>query len=76
MLEQIDDIHDYYARYLPQNGACRLRTAFLIVAAIFTSNWAAALILLGTARSFPDYGDGGMGAADANTAAISRRLPG
>lgn len=49
ILEQIDDMHDYYARYLPQMtlAAC---VPLLIVITIFPINWAAALILLGTAR--------------------------
>ncbi|WP_261772992.1 ABC transporter transmembrane domain-containing protein, partial [Salmonella enterica] len=47
VLEQIDDMHDYYARYLPQM-ALAVCVPLLIVAAIFPSNWAAALILLGT----------------------------
>ncbi len=43
ILEQIDDMHDYYARYLPQMtlAAC---VPLLIVITIFPSNWAAALI--------------------------------
>jgi ATP-binding cassette subfamily C protein CydD len=48
ILEQIDDMHDYYARYLPQMAlaAC---VPLLIVIAIFPYNWVAALILLCTA---------------------------
>ncbi len=52
VLEQIDDMHDYYARYLPQM-ALAVCVPLLIVAAIFPSNWAAALILLGTAPLIP-----------------------
>ncbi|ALR76187.1 heme ABC transporter permease/ATP-binding protein CydD [[Enterobacter] lignolyticus] len=66
ILEQIDDMHDYYARYLPQMAlaAC---VPLLIVLAIFPSNWAAALILLGTAPLIPIFmALVGMGAADAN----------
>lgn len=66
ILEQIDDMHDYYARYLPQMAlaAC---VPLLIVLAIFPSNWAAALILLGTAPLIPLFmALVGMGAADAN----------
>ncbi|PBN65224.1 cysteine/glutathione ABC transporter permease/ATP-binding protein CydD [Escherichia coli] len=48
VLEQIDDMHDYYARYLPQM-ALAVSVPLLIVVAIFPSNWAAALILLGMA---------------------------
>lgn len=64
--EQIDDMHDYYARYLPQM-ALAICVPLLIVAAIFPSNWAAALILLGTAPLIPLFmAMVGMGAADAN----------
>ncbi|MFS4434689.1 heme ABC transporter permease/ATP-binding protein CydD [Citrobacter farmeri] len=66
VLEQIDDMHDYYARYLPQM-ALAVCVPILIVAAIFPSNWAAALILLGTAPLIPLFmAMVGMGAADAN----------
>ena len=66
ILEQIDDMHDYYARYLPQMAlaAC---VPLLIVVAIFPSNWVAALILLMTAPLIPLFmALVGMGAADAN----------
>ncbi|ELW9544034.1 cysteine/glutathione ABC transporter permease/ATP-binding protein CydD [Klebsiella aerogenes] len=66
ILEQIDDMHDYYARYLPQMtlAAC---VPLLFVITIFPSNWAAALILLGTAPLIPLFmALVGMGAADAN----------
>lgn len=66
ILEQIDDMHDYYARYLPQMtlAAC---VPLLIVLTIFPINWAAALILLGTAPLIPLFmAMVGMGAADAN----------
>ncbi|EDH3466489.1 TPA: cysteine/glutathione ABC transporter permease/ATP-binding protein CydD [Salmonella enterica] len=66
VLEQIDDMHDYYTRYLPQM-ALAVCVPLLIVAAIFPSNWAAALILLGTAPLIPLFmAMVGMGAADAN----------
>ena len=66
ILEQIDDMHDYYARYLPQM-ALAVSVPLLIVVAIFPSNWAAALILLGTAPLIPLFmALVGMGAADAN----------
>ncbi|MGK0736061.1 heme ABC transporter permease/ATP-binding protein CydD [Yokenella regensburgei] len=66
ILEQIDDMHDYYARYLPQMAlaAC---VPLLIVIAIFPYNWTAALILLCTAPLIPLFmALVGMGAADAN----------
>ncbi|WES70010.1 cysteine/glutathione ABC transporter permease/ATP-binding protein CydD [Superficieibacter sp. HKU1] len=66
VLEQIDDMHDYYARYLPQMALATF-VPLLIVIAIFPSNWAAALILLGTAPLIPLFmALVGMGAADAN----------
>jgi ATP-binding cassette subfamily C protein CydD len=52
ILEQIDDMHDYYARYLPQM-ALAVFVPLLIVIAIFPVNWMAALILLGTAPLIP-----------------------
>lgn len=66
ILEQIDEMHDYYARYLPQMAlaAC---IPLLIIITIFLSNWVAALILLGTAPLIPLFmAMVGMGAADAN----------
>lgn len=66
ILEQVEDMHDYYARYLPQM-ALAVTVPLLIVLAIFPSNWAAALILLGTAPLIPLFmAMVGMGAADAN----------
>ncbi len=66
ILEQIDDMHDYYARYLPQM-ALAASVPLLIVLTIFPTNWAAALILLGTAPLIPMFmAMVGMGAADAN----------
>lgn len=52
ILEQIDDMHDYYARYLPQMALAGM-IPLLIVVAIFPFNWADALILLGTAPLIP-----------------------
>lgn len=66
ILEQIDDMHDYYARYLPQM-ALAVFVPLLIVIAILPVNWMAALILLGTAPLIPLFmALVGMGAADAN----------
>jgi ATP-binding cassette subfamily C protein CydD len=66
VLEQIEDMHDYYARYLPQMSLA-VMVPVLILVAIFPSNWAAALILLGTAPLIPLFmAMVGMGAADAN----------
>lgn len=66
ILEQIDDMHDFYARYLPQMTLA-VCVPLLIVLTIFPSNWIAALILLGTAPLIPLFmAMVGMGAADAN----------
>lgn len=66
ILEQIEDMHDYYARYLPQMTLATI-TPLLIVITIFPINWVAALILLCTAPLIPLFmAMVGMGAADAN----------
>ncbi|QNQ19790.1 cysteine/glutathione ABC transporter permease/ATP-binding protein CydD [Kosakonia sp. SMBL-WEM22] len=66
ILEQIDDMHDFYARYLPQM-ALAASVPLLIVITLLPINWAAALILLGTAPLIPLFmAMVGMGAADAN----------
>lgn len=66
ILEQIDDMHDFYARYLPQM-ALAASVPLLIVVTLFPINWAAALILLVTAPLIPIFmAMVGMGAADAN----------
>jgi ATP-binding cassette subfamily C protein CydD len=66
VVEQIEDMHDYYARYLPQMSLA-VMVPVLILIAIFPFNWAAALILLGTAPLIPLFmAMVGMGAADAN----------
>jgi ATP-binding cassette subfamily C protein CydD len=66
ILEQIDDMHDFYARYLPQMTLAA-SVPLLIVITIFPINWAAALILLCTAPLIPLFmAMVGMGAADAN----------
>ncbi|EKM0533363.1 cysteine/glutathione ABC transporter permease/ATP-binding protein CydD [Cronobacter turicensis] len=66
ILEQIDDMHDFYARYLPQM-ALAASVPLLIVLVIFPYNWAAALMLLCTAPLIPLFmAMVGMGAADAN----------
>ncbi|MBJ3816727.1 cysteine/glutathione ABC transporter permease/ATP-binding protein CydD [Shimwellia pseudoproteus] len=66
ILEQIEDMQDYYARYLPQMSLAAT-IPLLIVLVIFPYNWAAALILLGTAPLIPLFmAMVGMGAADAN----------
>jgi len=66
VLEQIEDLQDFYARYLPQ----MLLAGFIplcILIVVFPLNWAAGLILLTTAPLIPIFMIlVGMGAADAN----------
>ncbi len=66
LLEQVEDMQDYYSRYLPQ-----MRLAVIVPCFILTGlapvNWAAALILLVTAPLIPLFMIlVGMGAAEAN----------
>ena len=64
--EQVEDLHDFYARYLPQTQLSGLQP-LLILLAIFPVNWAAGLILLTTAPLIPLFMIlTGIGAADAN----------
>ncbi len=61
ILEQIDDMHDYYARYLPQM-ALAVFVPLLIVIAIFPINWVAAADPAGYRPADPAvYGDGRHG---------------
>ena len=64
--EQIDNMQDYYARYLPQMSLATL-IPLLILITLFPLNWAAALILFCTAPLIPLFmAMVGMGAAEAN----------
>lgn len=66
IVEQIEDMQDYYSRYLPQMYLA-VFIPLLILIAVFPINWAAGLILLGTAPLIPLFmALVGMGAADAN----------
>ncbi|WP_263065516.1 heme ABC transporter permease/ATP-binding protein CydD [Dickeya dadantii] len=66
ILEQVDDMHDYYARYLPQMYLAVL-IPVLILIIVFPVNWAAGVILFATAPLIPLFmAMVGMGAADAN----------
>ncbi|WP_225087834.1 cysteine/glutathione ABC transporter permease/ATP-binding protein CydD [Pectobacterium colocasium] len=66
ILEQVDDMQDYYARYLPQMYLAAL-IPLLILITIFPLNWSAGLILFLTAPLIPLFmALVGMGAADAN----------
>tara|TARA_R110001583_G_scaffold10698_7_gene49159 strand:- start:6792 stop:8702 length:1911 start_codon:yes stop_codon:yes gene_type:complete len=66
VLEQIENLHDFYARYLPQ----MLLAGFIplcILIVVFPLNWTAGLILLTTAPLIPIFMIlVGKGAADAN----------
>lgn len=66
ILEQIEDIQDFYSRYLPQIALAGI-IPLLILAAVFPTNWAAGLILLVTAPLIPLFmALVGNGAAEAN----------
>ncbi|CUX96575.1 heme ABC transporter permease/ATP-binding protein CydD [Candidatus Doolittlea endobia] len=66
LFEQIEDMHDFYARYLPQVSLAVL-VPLMILIVVFFINWAAGLILLLTAPLIPLFMTlVGMGAADAN----------
>lgn len=66
VLEQVEDLQDFYARYLPQMTLAGV-IPLLILVAVFPINWAAGLILLLTAPLIPLFMIlVGMGAADAN----------
>lgn len=66
VLEQVENLHDFYARYLPQ----MLLAVFIpltILVIVFPLNWAAGLILFATAPLIPLFMSlVGKGAADAN----------
>lgn len=66
LLEQVEEMQDYYARYLPQMTLAAL-IPLCILLTLFPLNWAAGLILLATAPLIPLFmALVGMGAADAN----------
>ncbi|GKX59152.1 heme ABC transporter permease/ATP-binding protein CydD [Leminorella grimontii] len=66
ILEQIDDMQDFYARYQPQMMLA-VTVPLLILAAVFPINWIAGLILFVTAPLIPIFmALVGMGAAEAN----------
>lgn len=75
LLEQVESLQDYYARYLPQIGltAC---IPLLILATLFPLNWAAAAILLCTAPLIPVFmtlvGMGASAAHRKNFSALQR----
>ncbi|MGY3879933.1 heme ABC transporter permease/ATP-binding protein CydD [Aeromonas veronii] len=66
LLEQIENLQDFFSRYLPQM-AIAVFIPVVILVAVFPVNWAAGLILLGTAPLIPIFMIlVGVGAADAN----------
>lgn len=66
LIEQVDNLQNFYAHYLPQMRLASM-APILICIAILPFNWAAALILLCTAPLIPIFMIlVGMGAADIN----------
>lgn len=54
MLEQVENLHNFYARYLPQQALSTI-VPMIILIAVFPLNWAAGLILMGTAPLIPIF---------------------
>ncbi|MBE2895617.1 cysteine/glutathione ABC transporter permease/ATP-binding protein CydD [Pasteurellaceae bacterium HPA106] len=54
VLEQVENLHNFYARYLPQQYLSML-IPLIIVAAVFPINWVAGAILLITAPLIPVF---------------------
>ncbi len=52
LLEQVEEMHDFFARYLPQMSLAVL-VPFVILIVVFPVNWAAGLIFLLTAPLVP-----------------------
>ncbi|SJN56677.1 cysteine/glutathione ABC transporter permease/ATP-binding protein CydD [Vibrio ruber] len=52
VLEQVENMHDFFARYLPQMSLS-VMIPFVILVAVFPVNWAAGLIFLLTAPLVP-----------------------
>ncbi len=66
LLEQVEYMHDFFARYLPQMSLSVL-VPFVILIVVFPINWAAGLIFLVTAPLVPMFmALVGMKAAEAN----------
>lgn len=71
MLEQVENIHNFYARYLPQQFLSLL-VPLVILCAVFPFNWAAGAILFVTLPLLPLFmALAGMKAAEANQENIS-----
>ncbi|MFA0076582.1 cysteine/glutathione ABC transporter permease/ATP-binding protein CydD [Vibrio artabrorum] len=66
LLEQVEDMQDFFSRYLPQMSLS-VMVPFIILVVVFPVNWAAGLIFLITAPLVPLFmALVGMKAADAN----------
>lgn len=66
MLEQVENIHNFYARYLPQQFLS-LIVPMVILCVVFPLNWAAGVILFTTLPLLPLFmALAGMKAAEAN----------
>jgi len=66
VLEQVEEMQDFFARYIPQMSIAVL-VPLVILFAVFPLNWAAGLIFLITAPLVPIFmALVGLGAADAN----------
>ena len=66
LLGQIEEMQEFFSRYLPQM-AIAVFIPLVILVAVFPVNWAAGIILLGTAPLIPLFMIlVGVGAADAN----------
>ncbi|WP_375753818.1 cysteine/glutathione ABC transporter permease/ATP-binding protein CydD [Vibrio sp. HN007] len=66
LLEQVEDMQDFFARYLPQMSLSVL-VPFIILVVVFPINWAAGLIFLITAPLVPMFmAFVGVRAAEAN----------
>ena len=70
LLEQVEDMQDFFSRYLPQMSLS-VMIPFIILVVVFPVNWAAGLIFLLTAPLVPMFmALVGMKAADANLSLI------
>lgn len=66
MLEQVENLHNFYARFLPQQALSAI-TPIIILIAVFPLNWAAGLILALTAPLIPIFMIlAGLAAADSS----------
>ncbi len=54
MIEQVDHLDPYYARYLPQTAVALLVPAFILIA-VYPSDWLAGLLLTMTAPIIPAF---------------------